>query len=83
MRGVKELALRNTATPLPPPTPPVVDDPNKRIASLVPGEPAYVVTADGARYFVGALLPSGHRIAQIAAQRVVLERDGQQTNLNF
>ena len=83
VRGVKELALRNTATPLPPPTPPVVDDPNKRIASLVPGEPAYVVTADGARYFVGALLPSGHRIAQIAAQRVVLERDGQQTNLNF
>ena len=83
VRGVKELAVRNTATPLPPPTPPVVDDPNKRIASLVPGEPAYVVTADGARYFVGALLPSGHRIAQIAAQRVVLERDGQQTNLNF
>ena len=84
VRGVLQLAVRNTATPLPSPAaPPVPDDPNKRIASLVPGEPAYVVTADGARYFVGALLPSGHRIAQIAAQRVVLERDGQQTNLNF
>jgi type III secretion protein D len=83
VRGLQQLSLRNTATPLPPPAVPVVDDPNKRIASLVPGEPAYVVTADGARYFVGALLPSGHRIAQIAAQRVVLERDGRQTNLNF
>jgi type III secretion protein D len=84
VRGVQQLALRNTAAPLPPPpAPPVPDDPNKRIASLVPGEPAYVVTADGARYFVGALLPSGHRIAQIAAQRVVLERDGHQTSLNF
>jgi type III secretion protein D len=83
VRGLQRLSLRNTATPLPPPSTPLVDDPNKRIASLVPGEPAYVVTADGARYFVGALLPSGHRIAQIAAQRVVLERDGQQTNLNF
>ncbi|NRF67261.1 hypothetical protein HLB44_09725 [Aquincola sp. S2] len=83
VRGLQRLVLRNTATPLPLPTPPVVDDPNKRIASLVPGDPAYVVTVDGARYFVGALLPSGHRIAQIAAQRVVLERDGRQTNLNF
>jgi len=83
VRGVQQLAVRNTAVPLPPPAPPVVDDPNKRIASLVPGQPAYVVTADGARYFIGALLPSGHRIAQIAAERVVLERDGRQTNLNF
>ena len=86
VRGVRQLAVRNRAMPLPPPAPPappVVDDPSKRIASLVPGEPAYVVTADGARYFVGALLPSGHRIARIAAQRVVLERDGRQTSLNF
>lgn len=83
VRGVQQLVVRNSATPSPKPAPPVVDDPNKRIASVVPHDPAYVVTADGARYFVGALLPSGHRIAQIAEQRVVLERDGQQTNLNF
>ena len=51
--------------------------------ALVPGEPAYVVTVDGARYFVGAMLPSGHRIARIAPQQVVLERDGRQMNLNF
>lgn len=83
VRGVAELVLRNTAAPLPPAVAPLPEDPNKRIASLVPGDPAYVVTVDGARYFVGAMLPSGHRITQIAAQRVVLERDGQSTNLNF
>ncbi|HSW05256.1 SctD/MshK family protein [Aquabacterium sp.] len=83
VRGLDKLTLRNTAVPLPPKTPILPDDPNKRIASLVPGEPAYVVTVDGARYFIGALLPSGHRITQIAAQRVVLERDGLLTNLNF
>ena len=83
VRGLEKLTVRNTATPLPPVAPALVDDPGKRIASLVPGDPAYVVTADGARYFVGALLPSGHRITQVAQQRVTLERDGQQSTLNF
>jgi type III secretion protein D len=84
VRGLDKLTVRNDAPPAPPaPATPLSDDPNKRIASIVPGEPAYVVTADGARYFVGAILPSGHRITQVAAQRVTLERDGQQTSLNF
>jgi type III secretion protein D len=83
VRGLEQLAVRNTAKPLPPPPPPVADDPNKRISSLVPGEPAYLVTADGARYFVGALLPTGHRITQIEQSRVTLERDGQRSTLTF
>jgi len=83
VRGLEHLSVRNRAVPKPPPPPPVVDDPGKRIASLVPGDPAYLVTADGARYFVGALLPSGHRITQIAGQRVTLERDGQASTLNL
>jgi type III secretion protein D len=83
VRGLAKLALRNTATPLPKPVPHVPDDPGKRIASLVPGEPAYIVTADGSRYFIGSMLPTGHKIMQIAAQSVKLERDGQETTLNF
>jgi len=83
VRGFEQLTLRNTAEPVPPPAPPVVDDPGKRIASIVPGEPAYVVTVDGARYFVGALLPSGHRIRQVAQQQLTLERDGRESTLNF
>ena len=59
------------------------DDPGKRIASVVPGDPAYLVTADGARYFVGAMLPTGHRITRIDGQHVTLERGGEESTLNF
>ncbi|MCM5678256.1 hypothetical protein M8A51_01795 [Schlegelella sp. S2-27] len=83
--GLVALAVRNEAPPLPPSTSaaPTVDDPGKRVASIVPGDTAYVVTADGARYFIGALLPTGHRIAAIEEQRVWLERDGMRTALQF
>jgi type III secretion protein D len=83
VRGLEALSVVNRAVPQPPPAPPVPDDPGKRIASLVPGEPAYLVTVDGSRYFIGAMLPSGHRITHIATQRVTLERDGHTTNLNL
>ncbi len=83
VRGLVQLTVRNTAKPLPPPAPPVADDPGKRIASLVPGEPGYLVTADGSRYFVGALLPTGHRITQIASGHVTLEYHGEKSTLNF
>jgi len=83
VRGLEQLAVRNTAKPLPLPMPPISDDPGKRIASLITSEPAYLVTADGSRYFVGALLPSGHRVARINPGSVTLELHGQQTTLNF
>ncbi len=62
---------------------PAIDDPGKRVSSVVQGDPAYVVTADGTRYFQGALLPTGHRIASIEERRVVLEFNGVQTPLVF
>jgi len=83
VRGLDQLAVRNSAKPLPPPMPPISDDPGKRIASLITAEPAYIVTADGSRYFVGALLPSGHRVTRIDPGAVTLELRGQQTTLNF
>ena len=82
-RGLARLSLVNRAKPAPPPAPPVPDDPGKRIASVVPGDPAYLVTADGARYFVGAMLPTGHRITRIDGQHVTLERGGEESTLNF
>ena len=83
VHNLDKLTVKNTAVPLPPPVTPMSDDPGKRIASVEPGDPAYIVTVDGARYFVGALLPSGHRITEVASQKVTLERDGRQTTLNF
>jgi len=83
VRGLQALDVRNSAKPAPPPAPPVSDDPGKRIASLVPGDPAYLVTADGSRYFVGAMLPTGHRITQIDKSRVTLELHGQASTLDL
>lgn len=83
VRGLKTLTVRNNATPLPPPGPVVPTDPGKRIASLVTGAPGYVVTADGSRYFEGSMLPTGHRIVQVASTSVTLERDGFSSTLNF
>jgi type III secretion protein D len=61
----------------------VIDDPGKRVTSIVPGDPAYVVTADGTRYFEGALLPTGHRVAAIRDREVLLERNGTKAPLRF
>jgi len=61
----------------------VIDDPGKRVASIVPGNPAYLVTIDGARYFVGAMMPSGHKISAIFDQQVVLDKGGTMTTLKF
>lgn len=80
--GLAEIELRNDPTPPPAPMA-AIDDPGKRVASIVPGDPPYVVTADGTRYFEGALLPTGHRIAGIEERQVVLERNGVKTPLVF
>lgn len=62
---------------------PLPHDPGKRVASVVPGETPYVVTVDGTRYFVGAVLPSGHRLASITDQQVLLSKDGMVSPLAF
>jgi type III secretion protein D len=80
--GLANLELR-THPPAADVAPRPVDDPGKRVASIVAGDPAYVVTADGTRYFLGAMLPTGHRIAAIEEHQVVLELNGVRTPLVF
>jgi type III secretion protein D len=80
--GLVTLEVQNTV-PQMQGRPAVVDDPGKRVASIVPGDPPYVVTVDGTRYFEGALLPSGHRIAAIEEKQVLLEFNGVRTPLIF
>jgi type III secretion protein D len=80
---LSDLEVHN-APPVPPPQDrPVPDDPGKRVAALVPGASPYIATADGTRYFLGALLPTGDRIEAIDAHRVLLERDGRRSELDF
>ncbi len=45
-------------------------------ASFVAGDPSFIVTEDGTRWFVGASLPTGHTITEIVDNRVTVERDG-------
>lgn len=81
--GVQSLEVVNTPPPTVAEVTPVRDDPGKRVASIVPGDNPYVVTADGTRYFIGALLPSGHRLAGITDSEVMLEKDGKSSPLKF
>lgn len=45
-------------------------------ASFVSGDPGYIVTEDGTRWFPGASLPTGHKIIEITNNSVIVERDG-------
>ena len=84
--GLAGLTVRNQppAAPAAGTRPPLQADAGKRITAVVDHvEAPYFVTADGSRYFVGALLPSGHRVLQIADQSVTVERDGQLTRLTL
>lgn len=45
-------------------------------ASFVSGDPSYVVTTDGTRWFSGAILPTGHKIVRIEPKALILERSG-------
>jgi type III secretion system YscD/HrpQ family protein len=45
-------------------------------ASFVSGDPGYIVTEDGTRWFPGANLPTGHKIIEITENTVTVERDG-------
>ncbi|MFD1711863.1 hypothetical protein FVQ98_17655 [Ottowia sp. GY511] len=81
--GLSQIVASNDAPPVQPRPEATISDPGKRVAAIVPGEPAYVVTADGTRYFEGAVLPTGHRILAILSDRVQIERDGAASTLNF
>lgn len=81
--GLMAIEVHNVPPPAAPDPAPVIDDPGKRVSSIVPGHPAYIVTADGTRYFQGALLPTGHRIVAVNTGEVLLERGGQTTALQF
>jgi type III secretion protein D len=83
VRGLNQLQTKNEAPPHSPSPIPTMDDPGKRVASVVAGADPYVVTLDGTRYFIGALLPTGHRIMGISGSEVKLEREGELTALVF
>jgi type III secretion protein D len=81
--GLVKLVPVNDPPPAGPPTEATLNDPGKRLAAIVPGDPAYVVTVDNTRYFEGAMLPTGHRIVSILSDHIQIERDGVVSELRF
>jgi type III secretion protein D len=53
------------------------------IASFVDGDPAYISTANGDKWFKGAPVPTGHVILEIGNGRVRFERYGRIEELSF
>ncbi|HVJ01237.1 MAG TPA: hypothetical protein VM662_03590 [Sphingomonas sp.] len=47
------------------------------LATFIDGDPGYIATADGTRWFAGAQVPTGHRIVTIGNGRASFERNGQ------
>ncbi|PID63627.1 MAG: hypothetical protein CSB44_01305 [Gammaproteobacteria bacterium] len=76
-----ELDIENTPPKAPPPR--VRSDPGKTVETIVSGEPAYVLTRDQSRYFVGSTLPSGHTITDITDGEVTVLLDGVKSTLQF
>ncbi|ASJ70499.1 hypothetical protein [Granulosicoccus antarcticus] len=83
MPGVASLTINNTPPLISEPVTGIKMDPGKRVAMVVSDEPAYIVTEDQSRYFVGSILPTGHRIASIKEGKVNLEINGVSSTLEF
>ena len=81
--GIATLTINNEPPEITEPDIPVAVDPGKRVAMVVSDEPAFIVTVDESRYFVGSLLPTGHRIEAIKDGVVSLEKNGVNTTLEF
>lgn len=81
--GIRRLALIDDLVPSNETPVRTVADVTKKVSTVVAGDPAYIRTADGARYFAGAMMPSGHRLVAIKDQTVVLEKNGRETRLTF
>ena len=46
------------------------------LATYVDGNPGYIVTQDQTRWFVGSVVPTGHKILGIGGGRIIFERQG-------
>ncbi|UVO50030.1 hypothetical protein M0208_05660 [Sphingomonas sp. SUN019] len=83
VRGLTRLALRDDLPPVEEIPLKTVQDATKKVSTVVAGDPSFIQTVDGARYFAGAMMPSGHRLVTIQGNTVFLEKNGRETRLTF
>ncbi|MFK8014890.1 MAG: FHA domain-containing protein [Gammaproteobacteria bacterium] len=79
--GLAKIAVQN-ASPAADQTGELAIPKTKKIVSVVRGDDPYVVTADGSRYYVGALLPGGSRLHDITSDAVWVLTDGDVVRLD-
>ncbi len=78
IEGLKRVLVVNLDQPSAP-----LEPDETRIVSAVASHDPYIVTADGSRYYVGAKLPHGGRLAGIEEGTVLVERDGRVERLRL
>lgn len=83
VRALTRIALRDDLPPVEDVPLRTVQDATKKVSTVVAGDPAFIQTVDGARYFSGAMMPSGHRLLGIRGNTVFLEKNGRETRLSF
>ena len=83
--GLRALRFLPSAEPESAPVQPAIyrAPPGKRLTTVVDGKTAYIATEDGARYFPGSVLPSGHRIRKITARGVQVDHNNTISWLQF
>lgn len=83
VRALTGLSLRDDLPPVESPPLHTVQDATKKVSTVVGGDPAFIQTVDGARYFPGAVMPSGHRLVSIQGNIVTFEKSGRATRISF
>lgn len=78
--GLKRVAVVNLDHP---DLPRDADADKHRIVTAVASHDPYVITTDGSRYYVGATLPGGGRLAGVENGVVLVDRDGAVTRVSL
>jgi type III secretion protein D len=81
--AVSQVAIRDDLAPSDDAPLNSVQDATKKVSTVVAGDPSYIATVDGAHYFPGAMMPSGHKLVGIQGNTVLLEKNGRETRLSF
>ncbi|MFS0737211.1 hypothetical protein ABC347_09190 [Sphingomonas sp. 1P06PA] len=81
--GLGRLVIRDDLPPEDDTPVRTVADVTKKVATVVAGDPAYIQAVDGTTYFLGAMMPSGHRLVSIQGADVLVEKNGRQTRISF
>lgn len=83
VRALTGLTLRDDLPPVDLAPLKTVQDATKKVSTVVGGDPGFIQTVDGARYFPGAVMPSGHRLVAIQGNMAVFEKGGRETRVAF